>query len=210
MRRLSDFAKADCSLRNERLDRRDEDIFIDGIFLLCAPCTCVASHCIASHLKLVNVTSIRPGHSRTTGRRTRVRVNDVHSEAHVARISTLTAWPPREAHRGFAAAIVKKLDVSAAEVTVRHAVEQIVEAGLGQGEPGQVVEHTRTNSNKGIHANCQAKWQPEYDEHYAAAHICLRELVVPGEGGWRFIRASCGSSYTYHQFHIEEDRHQSW
>lgn len=105
---------------------------------------------------------------------------------------------------------MKKLDVSAAKVAVRHAVEQIVEAGLGQGEPGQIVEHARANWNEGIHADRQAERQPEHDEHYAAAHVRLRKFVVPGEGSWRLIRAPRGPPYTYHQLHVEEDRRQSW
>lgn len=92
----------------------------------------IAPHRIASHLELIDVTSVRSGYSRTTRRRTRVRVNDVHPEAHVARISTFTtARPPREAHRGLAAAVVEEFDISAAKVAICHAVKQIVEARFG-------------------------------------------------------------------------------
>lgn len=60
------------------------------IILFCASCTC-----IALRLELVDVTAIRSGHSRSTGRRTGVRVNNVHSETHVAGISAaLTAARP--------------------------------------------------------------------------------------------------------------------
>jgi len=206
---IADLAKADCVMSawmwRGHLYRRHSLAF----------CTLyarrIASHRIVSHLKLVDVTSIRSGHCRTTGRRTRVRVNDVHSEAHVARISTLsTARSPREAHRGLAAAVMKKLDVSAAKVAVRYAVEQIVEARLGQGEPGQVVKHTGADRNEGIHADRQAERQPERDEYHTAVHIRLRELVVPGKGGRRLVRDARGPSHTYQQLHVKEDRRQSW
>lgn len=37
---------------------------------------------------------------------------------------------------------MEKLDVRASEVPVRHAVDQIVETGFGEGEPGQIVQDT--------------------------------------------------------------------
>lgn len=105
---------------------------------------------------------------------------------------------------------MEELDVSAAKVAVRHAVEQIVEAGLGEGKPGQVVVHARANWNERIHANRQPERQPKHDEHHAAAHIRLRELVVPGEGGRRLVRAPRGPSHAYHQLHVQAERYQSW
>lgn len=60
---------------------------------------------------------------------------------HIARWSkTLGPLPPREAHRGLAAAVVKEVDVGAAEVAVRDAVEDAVHAGFADAQPGQVVE----------------------------------------------------------------------
>lgn len=102
---------------------------------------------------------------------------------------------------------MKELDVSAAKVTIRHAIEQIVEAGLGQGEPGQIVEHADADRPEGIHADCQAERQPKHGEHHAAAHVRLGELVVPGEGGRRFVRPR-DTSHAYHQFYVEENRYQ--
>lgn len=104
---------------------------------------------------------------------------------------------------------MEELDVSAAKVTIRHAIEQIVEAGLGQGEPGQVVENAGADRFEGIHADCQAERQPKHGEHHAAAHVRLGELVVPGEGGRRFIRRPRDTSHVYHQLHVEENRYQS-
>lgn len=128
-------------------------------------------------------------------------MNDVHPEAHVA------ARPPREAHR-LTATVVEELDVSAAKVSVCHAVEDVVEAGFRQGEPGQVVEHAGTDRLEGVHADRQAERQPEHDEHQAATHIRLSELVVRRGGGRQLIRAPGGTSHAYHQLHEQEDRHQ--
>lgn len=98
---------------------------------------------ISSNSKLVNVTPVRPADRWPTGARTRVRVYNVNSEAHVASVPTpLPTCPPRKTHRCFAAAIMEKLDVRASKVPVRHAVDQIVETGFGEGEPGQVVQDT--------------------------------------------------------------------
>lgn len=103
---------------------------------------------------------------------------------------------------------MKELDVSAAKVTIRHAIEQIVEAGLGQGEPGQVVEYAGADRPEGIHADCQAERQPKYGEHHAAAHVRLGKLVVPGEGNRRFVRPR-DTSHANHQLHVEENRYQN-
>lgn len=161
-------------------------------------------------LELIDVTSIRSGHRRSTRGRTRVRVNNVHSETHVAGIPTTVAaaWPPRKAHRGLAAAVVEELDVGAAKVAVRHAIEQVVEAGLGQSEPGQVVEHASADRPEGVDADRQTERQPEHGEHHAAAHVRLGKLVVPGKGGRRLVRPR-DTSHVYHQLHVEENRYQS-
>lgn len=105
-----------CAAKRVQTDG-NEDIFI---ILFCASCTCVASR-----LELIDVTSVRSGHSRPTGRRTRVRVNNMHSKTHIAGISgaLAAARPPWKAHRGLATAVVEELDVSAAKVAVRHAIE---------------------------------------------------------------------------------------
>lgn len=103
---------------------------------------------------------------------------------------------------------MEELDVSAAKVAIRHAIEQIVEARLGQSEPGQIIEHVGPDRTEGIHAYRQTEWQPEHGEHHAAAHVRLGELVVPGKGGRRFVRPR-DTSHAYHQLHVEENRYQS-
>lgn len=134
----------------------------------------------------------------------------MHPESHVARISAAVAAArsPREGHRSLTAAVMEELHVSTAKVSIRHAVEQIVETGLGQSEPGRVEEHARADPAEGIHADRQAERQPENDEHQVTVYVRLRKLVVPEESG-RWLIASGGASHTQHQLHVEEDGHQS-
>lgn len=90
-------------------------------------------------------------------------MDNVHPEAHVTGVSAAVAAPgsPRETHRGLAATIVEKLDVRAAKMPVRHAVEQIVEAGFREGEPGEVVEDAGAYRSEGVNADGDAERQPE-------------------------------------------------
>jgi hypothetical protein len=68
-----------------------------------------------------------------------------------AAVASLTS---REAHRRLAAAVVEELHVGAPEVPVGHAVEEVVEAGLGEGEPGQVDHDLRAH---GLHLSCEVR-----------------------------------------------------
>lgn len=103
---------------------------------------------------------------------------------------------------------MEELDVSAAKVAVHYAIEQIIEAGLGQSEPGQIVEYTGSDRSEGIHADRHTERQPKHGEHQTAAHVRLGELVVPGEGGRRFVRPR-DTSHAQHQLRVEENRYQS-
>lgn len=100
---------------------------------------------------------------------------------------------------------MEEFDISAAKVTIRYAIKQIVEAGLGQSKPGQNVEHSWRDGREGINANHHAKRQPEHGKHHAAVHVRFRELVVPGEGGRRLVRP-CGVSHAQYQLRVQEDR----
>lgn len=98
-------------------------------------------------LQLVDVAAVGPRNGRSTGGGGRVGVHYVDpGELDVARGASVAGpGATGEADRGLAAAVVEELDVGAAEVTVGHAVQQVVEARLGQGEPGQVHHHLRTH-----------------------------------------------------------------
>ncbi|KAK1118966.1 hypothetical protein K0M31_013736 [Melipona bicolor] len=133
-------------------------------------------------------------------------MDNVHPEAHVASVSAGVAapGPPRETHRGLAAAVVEKLDVRAAKMPVGHAVEHIVEAGFREGEPGEIVEDAGAYRSEGVQADGDAERQPEYHEHHAAVHVRLGQLVVPGEGDRRLVGAPGGVPDADHQLHVEE------
>jgi len=165
----------------------------------------------ASPLELVDVTSIGPGDGGATGRWTRVRVDNVHPESHIAGIpATLAtaAGSPRKAHGGLAAAVVEELDIRAAEVPIP-AVDDGVYAGFGQREPGQVIEHAGTNRDERVDAHRQAERQPETGEHEAAQHVRLGELVVPREGDRRLVRAAHHVTHVHHQLDVEDEYYQN-
>lgn len=65
------------------------------------------------------------------------------------RSETFRPLSSRKAHRGLAAAVVKEVDVGAAEMAVRDAVEDAVHAGFADAQPGEIVEQPQqgiTNS----------------------------------------------------------------
>lgn len=105
---------------------------------------------------------------------------------------------------------MEKLDVRASEVPVRHAIDQIVETGFGEGEPGQVVQDTWAYRFERVEAHDYAERQPEHDKHDAAVYVGLGELVVPGECDRWLVRAPCGVADADHELHVEEYGRQGW
>lgn len=105
---------------------------------------------------------------------------------------------------------MEKLDVRASEVPVRHAVDQIVETGFGEGEPGQIVQDTWAYRFERVEAHDYAERQPEHDEHDATVYVGLGQLVVPGECDRWLVRASRGVADAYHELHVEEYSGQCW
>lgn len=85
---------------------------------------------------------------------------------------------------------MEEFDVGVAEVTVEDTVKHAVEAGLGQGEPGQVDEHVGAHLLHRTDADRDSERHPKYNEHDEAEHVGLDEFVVPGKGHRRLVRAT--------------------
>jgi len=98
--------------------------------------------------------------------RARVRVHVIAGDdvyAHVARgPRRLGARPPRERYRRLAEAVVEQVHVSVTEVAVRHAVQEVVETGLAEGEPRQVVEQSGGHPLRRPKAQDHAERKPKH------------------------------------------------
>lgn len=136
--------------------------------------------------------------------RARVRVhvvtgNDVHPN--VGRWSThVGTLSPRHGHRRFAATVVEQIDVSIAEVFVGNAVDDVVEAGLAESDPGGGVEHTVGHIGPCVIRQHDAERQPECDEDEEAPKIGASQIQIPGvrEAGLEVRRA-------HETFNVDED-----
>jgi len=79
---------------------------------------------------------------------------------------------------------VEQVDVRVAEVTVAGAVHQVVEAGLAEGQPREVVEHLRGRPLDGGQREDDGERRPEHDEHDEAVRVGQHQRVVPVERQW--------------------------
>jgi len=104
-------------------------------------------------------------------------------DANVAgRAGGAVAGPSRERHRRLAAAVVEQVDVRVAEVPVAGAVHQVVEAGLAECQPREVVEHLGgMQPLDGGQGQDDGERRPEHDEHDEAVRVGQHQRVVPVE-----------------------------
>lgn len=97
------------------------------------------------------------------------------------RAADAVARPPRECHRGLAAAVMEQIDVRVPEVPVPGAVDQVVKARLAERQPRQIVEHLGGQLLDGGQGQDHGEWCPEHDEHNEAVRVGQHQRVVPVE-----------------------------
>lgn len=119
--------------------------------------------------------------SSALGARVRVHVvagDDVYPD--VGRRSVAVgSLPPRNGYRRLAAAVVEQADVRAAEVPIGQTVDHIVEAGLGQPDPGRVVKQpVRDAFGRSVRQD-DTERQPEQHEDQEAVKVGSHQREVP-------------------------------
>lgn len=83
-------------------------------------------------------------------------------------------------------------------MSVREAIQQIVEAGFAQSKPYRPVKRFDAQFHQRRSDEEEDEWRPEHDEHDEAVQISQHERVVPVEDeGW--LEAGIGSSCSYFQ-----------
>lgn len=109
----------------------------------------------------------------------RVHVHDVHPDVGRPQ-SLIVAMAPRVGrhHRRLAAAVVEQLHVRLPKVPMGHAVHNVIETGLGDADPGAVVEQVIGNGPGRAQAEHYCEWQPEQNENDEAAKVRLGQRQV--------------------------------
>jgi len=130
----------------------------------------------------------------------------VHADV-AGRAAGAVAGPPRERHRRLAAAVVEQVDVRVAEVPVTGAVHQVVEAGLAEGQPREVVEHLGGQPLDGGQRQDDGERGPEHDEHDEAVRVGQHQRVVPVERQRRLeARVQPGHVHLVRDAHVQPGR----
>lgn len=125
--------------------------------------------------------------------------NDV--DTHIRRGTThVVPLTPRNRNRRLAAAIVEKVDVRVAEVTIRDAIDDVVEAGLAQTDPGGVVEHAIGHIGRSVVGEHDSEGQPEGDEDDETVKVGARQRQIPG-----VVQAGLEVGRSHETFHVEND-----
>lgn len=136
--------------------------------------------------------------------RTRIRIhivsgNDVDS--HIGRRSThFVPLAPRHRNGRLAAAVVEQIDVRIAKVPVRDAIDDVVEAGLAQSEPGGIVEHAIRHIGRRVIGENDAERQPENDENDETVEVGARQRQVPG-----VVQAGLEVGRPHEALHVHDD-----
>lgn len=106
-------------------------------------------------------------------------------------------------HGRLAAAIVEQVEIRIAEVAVGNAVDNVVEAGLGQAQPGGAVEHFIVDvAGRGREGNRadDAERQPEEHESQEAVKVASHQREI------RLVRHTwLKARLTHELFGVDDD-----
>ena len=76
-----------------------------------------------------------------------------------------------EAYSGLAAAVMEKLVVSTAKVSIQATVKQKINARLGKSEPGQINERRCFNGSDGARADADTQRCPKQNEEQTTEYV---------------------------------------
>lgn len=136
--------------------------------------------------------------------RTRVRVhvvagNDV--DAHIGCwTANFVALAPRHRHRRLAAAVMKEVNVRITEMTVADAVDDIVETGFDEANPGGRVECALVDRAGRVVRQHDDERQPQHHEYDEAVEVGAGQRQVPG-----VVEAGLEVGQAHEALHVERD-----
>lgn len=111
----------------------------------------------------------------------------------------LTSW---NRYRSLAAAVVEQINVRITEVTIREAVDDIVETRFAQPDPGGRIKHAVCHIRCGVVGQHNAKGQPKCYKNQKAVKICTCQWQVPS-----VILAWLEVGRAHESLHVNDDAH---
>lgn len=82
---------------------------------------------------------------------------------------TLRPLSPRERHRRLTATIMKQIHVSTAKMPIHHAIQNAIDAGLGDREPRKIIEHVVGDGARRAHRQHHPERRPEREKQHETA-----------------------------------------